>query len=431
MTDSQYKSLTEDIFGRFPSVQKDGFGSGAYKPGLERMTAFLELLGNPHRRYRCIHVAGTNGKGSVCSMITSSLAASGLKTGLYTSPHILDFRERMRTVCDDKEGRHDLHLVSREYVYGFLTRWHEEFDRIGLSFFEITTGLAFKWFADECVDIAVVEVGLGGRLDSTNVITPLLSIITSIGLDHCDLLGDTLGKIAAEKAGIIKRNVPVVIGEYRSETAGVFRDVAMTRNAPLYFSSEDPPCSIDLDLEGECQPQNLRTVLTALRVAGFEPNLDAISHTASRTGFEGRWEHLRESPAVICDIGHNAHALEHNFRQLGRLVASEGYGCLVIVYAVMADKDLDAIFPLMPSFAQYIFTTPKGRRALPAGQIRERYLKSLPDNDLHGRMVLAVDDVRTAVNTALEYASQYKKPLVFIGGSTFAVAEAKPLFQEA
>ena len=504
MSESEYKELLDKIFVRFPSVQSSGFGASSYKPGLEHMTEFLDVLGNPHRAYKTVHVAGTNGKGSVCNMLASALAATGLKTGLYTSPHILDFRERMR-ILEDKESlsrharldraSHPCHfdrsgeiykLVPKEYVFNFLKQWGSEFERLNLSFFEITTGMAFKWFADAGVDVAVIEVGLGGRLDSTNVITPELSIITSIGLDHCDLLGDTLEAIAGEKAGIIKPGVPVVIGEFRPETAPVFIAKAKALNSPIYFaedfghltnpqkkiifpdgaektnfllrsgpthqmpkyasviSSEVEKSHITLDLQGEYQEANLRTVLTALSVmpdliGHLTPAvLSAIAHTAVRAGFGGRWEHLSEQPLVICDIGHNAHALKHNFAQLESMMASGEYDCLIIVYAVMADKDLDAILPLMPQKAHYIFTTPKGKRALPAARIRERFLdfarndknEARNDKEKASEFALkAIDDVQEAVKEALKEASAYKKPIIYIGGSTFAVAEAKPLFR--
>lgn len=456
-------------------MQSAGFSGDAYKPGLDNMVRFLEVLGNPHKEFRCVHVAGTNGKGSVCNMLASAFAATGCKTGLYTSPHILDFRERMRIVSEVRGDNPKAEnkgpwpsgyspdkpiwsLVPKEYVFQFLKQWAGTFDRLRLSFFEITTGMAFKWFADEGVDVAVIEVGLGGRLDSTNVITPELSIITSIGLDHCDLLGDSLEKIAYEKAGIIKPGVPVVIGEYRPETAPVFRQVASERKSPIFFAEESglrtvypkaETSQIRLDLQGEYQRANLRTVLTALGVLGMPgraghdegPSLpaatgnltaavrEAIAHTAARTGFGGRWEHLSEDPLVICDIGHNAHALSHNFPQLEGMMESGVYDCLIIVYAVMADKDLDAILPLMPRCAHYIFTTPKGKRALPAAKIQEKY-DDYGLRTVYPKAAVAIDDVQEAVREALKTASAYKKPIIYIGGSTFAVAEAKPIFQK-
>ncbi|MBQ7468050.1 MAG: bifunctional folylpolyglutamate synthase/dihydrofolate synthase [Bacteroidales bacterium] len=426
MSDLEYKELLDDIFVRFPSVQNSGFGKEAYKPGLEHMVRFLELLGNPHRAYRTVHVAGTNGKGSVCNMLASVLGAKGYKTGLYTSPHILDFMERMRIGKD---------LVPKEYVGEFLKKWKPEFERLELSFFEITTGLAFKWFADSKADWAVIEVGLGGRLDSTNVIIPKLSIITSIGLDHCDLLGDTLEKIAYEKAGIIKPGVPVVIGERRPETEPVFRQVAAGCGSPLTFAPAPGHASLAerMDLQGECQQYNLETVLAALQILDIQEDslvYEAIANTADRMDFHGRWEMLCRRSMTICDIGHNAHALSHNFAQLERMVDRDGYDCLIIVYAVMADKDLSAILPLMPRCARYIFTTPKGKRALPAAKIKDLFLKEISTGQMSHPRAMAIDSVKEAVLEAFREASAYNKPLIYIGGSTFAVAEAVPAIKD-
>lgn len=426
MSDLEYKELLDDIFVRFPSVQNTGFSGDAYKPGLERMQAFLALLGQPQNEFKCIHVAGTNGKGSVSNMLASVLGAKGYKTGLYTSPHILDFRERMRIGKD---------LVPKEYVGEFLKKWKPEFERLELSFFEITTGLAFKWFADSKADWAVIEVGLGGRLDSTNVIIPQLSIITSIGLDHCDLLGDTLEKIAYEKAGIIKPGVPVVIGERRPETEPVFRQVAAGCGSPLTFAPAPGHAALTerMDLQGECQQYNLETVLTALQILDIQEDdvvEGAIANTADRMDFHGRWEMLCRRPMTICDIGHNAHALSHNFAQLERMVDRDGYDCLIIVYAVMADKDLSAILPLMPRCARYIFTTPKGKRALPAAKIKDLFLKEISTGQMSHPRAMAIDSVKEAVLEAFREASAYNKPLIYIGGSTFAVAEAVPAIKD-
>ncbi len=470
-----YQSVLEELFQRFPSVQNVPFSQG-YKPGFDRMREFDAILGAPASRLRCIHVAGTNGKGSVANMLASALASTGASVGLYTSPHILDFRERMRIVSGP--GRSVPALVPKEYVYDFITRYRKEFERLDLSFFEITTGLAFKWMADSKVDWAVIEVGLGGRLDSTNIITPALSVVTSIGLDHCALLGNTLGEIAAEKAGIFKSGVPALVGERRPETEPVFARIAESAGAPLHFACDMALEGIPLDdiyarmdLQGAGQQTNLRTVLSALDILQIpvtQPVQDAIVHTASRMDFHGRWERLCTSPEVICDIGHNAAALEGNFR---RLEASGKR--LIIVYAVMADKDLGAILPLMPRQASYIFTTPKTRRALPAEDILARFLdgrdicdraeteSALHDGKpvaAHGHMngrgpkdpkgllggtkrsggfdacnaaqwsAIAVDSVKDAVAEAMENADG--DTLVYIGGSTFAVAEAIPLFRE-
>ena len=320
-SEEKYTEMIEKLFLRFPSFQKAG--ASAYKPGIQNMELIDQLMGHPHRNYKIIHVAGTNGKGSVSNMLTSSLAACGYKVGLYTSPHILDFRERMR-VLEESVYRY----VSKQYVWDFLHQWRDTFDHFDLSFFEITTIMALQWFADEKVDYVVLETGLGGRLDSTNIVKPVLSVITNIGLDHCDMLGETLPEIAFEKAGIIKPEVPVVIGETHPETAQVFDRKVLYTNLPqpafmgnraaimslLVFAdqTETPlweqheQMLSQMDLQGSYQRKNLRTALAALSVLGVDMNdsiKDAIIHTAERTGFRGRWERISESPVTICDIG--------------------------------------------------------------------------------------------------------------------------------
>lgn len=393
-------------------MQKDGFTSGAYKPGLERMQAFDRYLGYPSRQFKSIHIAGTNGKGSVANLVASALQSCGLSTGLFTSPHILDFRERIRA-----NG-----IIPVEYVFKQLTSWIPWIEENNLSFFEITTGLAFKYFADSGVDYAVIETGLGGRLDSTNILEkPELAIITSIGLDHMALLGDTLEKIAAEKAGIFKEGVPALIGEALPETRPVFQARA-NGFCPLFFAEEMEPLYWDrredilpaMDLGAEVQRGNLRTVLSALEILGIrdERIIDGIIHTARNMEFHGRWERLQKEPLVIADIGHNAHALRHNFSQLEAMNRP-----LIIVYGIMADKDLDAIIPLMPRKATYIFTSPATPRALPARDLADRF----------GRPSTVIDNVQEAVKKALEIAG--KDTIIYIGGSTFVVSEALPLFK--
>lgn len=459
----KYNSLINDIFQRFPSVQTSSFND-AYKPGLQHMTDFNNLLGNPDKNYRTIHVAGTNGKGSVANMLSSVLAGAGLKVGLYTSPHIIDFRERMRVVDGSTSE-----LVSKEYVYDFLEKWSVMFDKMELSFFEITTGLAFKWFEDQNVDIAVIEVGLGGRLDSTNIITPELSIVTSIGLDHCDLLGDTLDKIAFEKAGIFKKGVPALVGETRPETEPVFRarfvqvnanvtsSLTQTKTALTFADQTEPSLwymSGDLlrlmDLQGEYQARNLRTVMAALdilrdlwAVPGDSESwkrvvdrlldkvnvADSLIHTASRMDFHGRWERLSTNPDVICDIGHNAPALKYNFGQLNSYLESGKYSSLIMVYGIMADKDLDAIMPLFPENATWIFTTPQTRRSDSAEDIKERYSAYCASCGRPATRLYVQNSVKEAVAMALKTAAAYGgNPLIYIGGSTFVVSEAVPCF---
>ena len=436
--EEQYSAETAALFQRFPSVQNATF-TEAYKPGLERMEAFDALLGRPHRSYRTIHVAGTNGKGSVANMLASALSACGFKVGLYTSPHLLDFRERMRVT---EEGGTCVRLVPKEYVLDFILCRKPDFERLELSFFEITTGMALKWFEDEKVDYAVIEVGLGGRLDSTNIITPQLSVVTSIGLDHCDLLGDTLERIAAEKAGIFKPGVPALAGEVLPETLPVFIAKAEEVGTELYVAENEDPflwdrreeLLRDMDLQGAGQDKNLRTVLTALDILGIRSPAvpDALVHTAARMDFHGRWERINSCPDIICDMGHNAQALRGNFARLERMLADGEYASLIIVYGIMADKDLDAILPLMPQDATYIFTTPRTRRALPARTILDRYSAFCREQGRGTSRLYACDSVREAAGMAVNLAAQTrspgKKPLIFIGGSIFVLAEAIPCF---
>ena len=410
---TRYEDLIHDIFTRFPSVQKEGFKPGAYKPGLEGMIGFDEALGHPSRQIRTIHVAGTNGKGSVANMLAAALTAAGFKTGLYTSPHLVDFRERMR-ICGE--------MVPKDYVEEFLVKWKPYIEAENLSFFEITTGMAFRWFADQQVDIAVIEAGLGGRLDSTNLITPVLSVITSIGLDHCALLGNTLEEIAGEKAGIMKPGVPCIIGESNPATDPVF-DAKADGFCPLIYADRIEPRLWDrheailasMDLQAPVQRKNLRTVLTALEqpvILGLVPGISTeerlvygIEHTAQLMHFHGRWERLRESPLVIADIGHNAHALKSNFAALEAMNRP-----LIIVYGIMADKDLGAIIPLMPRKARYIFVAPDTPRAMPAEEIQRRC-----------GFGITAPSVKAGMEIAMKEAAQ--DTVIYVGGSTFVVAE--------
>ena len=449
-SESRYRALLEEIFQRFPSVQKTDFAT-AYKPGLAGMEAFCEALGHPERAFKSIHVAGTNGKGSVASLLTAALAGVGLRVGLYTSPHLVDFRERARIVSGDS-----FDLIPKDYVFDFLTTWEPYFIEHGLSFFEITTGLAFKWFADAGVDAAVIETGLGGRLDSTNVITPELALVTTIGLDHCALLGNTLEAIAGEKAGIFKPGVPALVGESNPETDPVFDDKSWML-CPLTYADKVRPSLWHrrqdilkkMDLQADVQEKNLRTVLAAVDILKQIPGFKALADTegvlagitgaARRTGFRGRWERLSELPFVICDIGHNPQAVQYNFAQLRRYVEEGRCSSLIIVYGIMADKDLDSILPLMPVDATYIFAAPDTARALPAAEILKRFTAAQAGAPLRAYVA---DSVRQAVQMAMQLAQTLSQqtnrsasaskpvpPLVFIGGSAFVVAEALPLFR--
>lgn len=466
-SENEYEKMIGELFVRFPSFQKAG--RTAYKPGIANMEFFDQMNGHPHRRYATVHVAGTNGKGSVCSMLASVLAASGLKVGLYTSPHIIDFRERMRIL--DGTGTADgagqcaapkVSYISKEEVWNFIARWRETFEHLDMSFFEITTSMAFDWFAASEVDAAVIETGLGGRLDSTVIITPVLSVITNIGLDHCDLLGDTLGEIAFEKAGIIKPGVPAVVGESDPETDPVFERKVLYSNLPLpqymgdrsrimslfTFADKTSPRGWEshgeilgrMDLKGEYQEKNLRTALACVQVlASSFPALaaapwkrieDAIEHAAQYSEFHGRWETLSEDPWIICDIGHNAHGLKYNFHQLSKMLSEGKCSDLIMVYGTVADKDYSAVFPLMPESATYIFTNASGRRACPAGTVMEKYGAFCRETGRDNGRIFEADTVEEAVKKAVALAKVKSagchggEPLIYVGGSTYVVSEA-------
>lgn len=479
-SEKAYDEMIGKLFVRFPSFQKTG--ASAYKPGIGNMEFFDQLAGHPHRQYKIIHIAGTNGKGSVSNMLSSVLAAQGLKVGLYTSPHILDFRERIRVVtCHPGRSEGSFHLISQKDVWLFVQQWQETFDHLDMSFFEITTSMALTWFAQQKVDVVVLETGLGGRLDSTNIVNPVLSIITNIGLDHCDMLGETLPEIAFEKAGIIKPKVPVVVGESHPETDAVFERKVLYTNLPepffmgsrttimslLTFADKVEPSLWlhqeeilrKMDLQGKYQMKNLRTVMAALDViasgnlldgTGILPPpdrrnphrergpvestdsrmQDALIHTAARTGFRGRWEKLSDDPYVICDIGHNEHGLKYNFAHLERMKAEGRCTDLIIVYGSVADKDVDSVIHLMPQDAIYVFTQAQGKRALPAENIRDRYLAFCEENKRATDRIYCAGTVIEAMKNAYEIAAGIVAadpdghPLIYVGGSTYVVSEA-------
>lgn len=405
---------------RTPSFQN--VGAAAYKPGLETMLEFDALLGHPSRHLRCIHVAGTNGKGSVSSFLAATLSGKGRRVGLYTSPHLTDFRERIKIVTED-----GFELIPREAVEEFLDACEGFIESRRPSFFEITTVMAFWYFAAAGVDLAVVECGLGGRLDSTNLITPLVSVITNIGLEHCAYLGDTLEKIAFEKAGIIKPGVPAVIGEINDATRPVFEKAASERGCELIFAPErnfHPNCE-GMDLAGGYQRQNLATVATALEILrthyGIEADTSRLPHAAALTGLHGRWEKLAEKPDIICDIGHNAHGLRRVFDQL-RAVAPM-YHHVYLIFGVVSDKDVDAIAPLMikpGDDVSYILTQPANQRAMPVDQLAARLAP-------YGISGIQIPTVAGAVALARKEAAA--EDLIFIGGSNFTVSDAVALFK--
>ena len=416
-----YEEKIAWLFNQFPTYQK--VGRVAYKPGIETMEAFDALLGHPHRKFRSVHIAGTNGKGSTSHMLAAGLAACGLKVGLYTSPHLVDFRERMKIVEGDS-----FRMVPKEWVEAFLDRWQSFFEAEKPSFFEITTGMAFAFFADAEVDVAVIETGLGGRLDSTNVITPILSVITNIGLEHCEHLGYTLEAVAGEKAGIIKPGVPAVVGEFLPETRPVFEAKAAACGSPLTFAVEAPACLeltvADLDLPGDYQARNLCTLSAAVGVLQGLLPLDlaafrtGVCAAARRTGLHGRWETLREAdPAagkakIICDTGHNAHGLRWVAEQIDRI--SCDYDDVFMILGLAREKDIDAIAPLLPRNVHYIWTQASSPRALPAVDLAN----AMSDHGLSGRVAFTVQD---ALAEADRLASA--SDLIFIGGSNFVVCE--------
>lgn len=434
----QYDEAVKALFSKHPSVQDAGFGAGAYKPGLEAMEKIDALLGHPWRRWRSIHVAGTNGKGTVCSMAAAALAADGTPTGLYTSPHLIDFRERMKVVRGSS-----FTTISEEEVLEFLDTFKEDIEP--LSFFEITTAMAFWWFDRQKISFAVIEVGLGGRLDATNVITPEVSVVTSIGLDHCALLGDTRELIAGEKAGIFKRGVPAVVWGHDEATDQVFEARAKSVGCPLHYADEtsagiqtrasqdthlcESPDAVlskcDSPEAGHRVPNpednhlsaDRLTATTALSLMkGFRltpERLAALDDYKAITGLHARWEEInRAGKTFIFDIGHNSAALEGCFAKL--MYRAAGHRPL-IVYGVMADKDLDAIAPLFPAEADYLLCAPATQRALPVAKLYERLSELRPD--------LATEPA-TSVADAIKAALASEHDLIYVGGSTFVASEA-------
>ena len=386
-------------------------GGAAYKEGLENTLTLDAHFGHPHRRYRTIHVAGTNGKGSCSHTLAAVLQEAGYKVGLYTSPHLVDFRERIRVNGVP---------VPEEYVIRFVEEERSFFEPLHPSFFELTTAMAFRYFADERVDVAVVEVGLGGRLDCTNIIRPDLCVITNISFDHVQFLGDTLAKIAGEKAGIIKRGVPVVIGEATEETRPVFEAKAKETDAPIYFAEdcdrEDYP-DIEFELKGLYQKKNKQTLLTALpllKEAGYHIDEQAVrsgfAHVTSLTGLMGRWQKLQNSPTLVCDTGHNVGGIRYIVEQL----KEEKYRRLHIVMGMVNDKDVQGVLGLMPKEAVYYFTQASVKRAMPAGRLKELGLEA----GLRGECYA---DVPAAVRAAQK--ESLPEDFIFVGGSSFIVAD--------
>lgn len=427
-----YKEVTDYLFASIPSFQQ--IGNGAYKPGLERIEQFCNALGNPQKTYLVIHVAGTNGKGSVSHTIASVLQAAGYHTGLFTSPHLKDFRERIKV---------DGQMIGEQDVVRFVEHNKTEMEQLELSFFEMSAALAFKYFEECGVEVAVIETGLGGRLDATNIVRPVLSIITNIGLEHTALLGDTIAKIAGEKAGIIKPHTPVVIGESDDESSPVFEAKAAAEEAPICFADRCFECTdqhptgsgrsmytlrstengserqLEMDLQGFCQRKNIVTVYTAISILQRYSPLsisnralrDGCRDAAFSTGLMGRWQTLDYKPFTVCDTGHNAHGLKDVVEQISR----QKYNRLFMVVGFVSDKDLTKIIPLMPREATYIFTQSSVARALPVSQLKSKF-------EEYGITGTAVAGVKNAIAAARAMASA--DDMIFVGGSTFTVADA-------
>ena len=408
-------------------------GASAYKPGLDNTLRLMEHVGNPHRQLRAVHVAGTNGKGSTCHLTAAVLQAAGLRVGLFTSPHLVSLTERIRI-----NGK----PISEEEVAAFVAQHRSFLDEVQPSFFETMTAMAFDYFVREKVDIAVIETGLGGRLDSTNVLTPLLSVITNIGMDHTEFLGNTLTQIAREKAGIIKPGVPCVIGETHPQTMNVFLERARecgilgegleTTGCRIWFADQcgfmrkrrlrEAPVS---DLQGNYQDHNLQTAYVALQVLRNYTPLDFLrtsyiqygfSHVCALTGLRGRWETLRDKPLVICDTGHNSHGLQYVARQLKELPHPD----IRIIFGMVNDKDTEVVMWLLPCGERYhyIFTTPDTQRARSAGEMAALW-RSVHCGE--GTECIAIDSPQEALSYALQHAAQ--EDAVFIGGSNYLVGE--------
>lgn len=402
-----YHEILDWLFSQLPMYQKQG--ASAYRKDLYNTILLSDYLGNPEKEIKTIHIAGTNGKGSTSSMISSVLQEAGYKVGLYTSPHLKDFRERIKI-----NGK----KISKKFVCEFVLEHKPFFENNNLSFFEMTVGLAFDYFKKQKVDVAVIEVGMGGRLDSTNIISPLVSVITNIGLDHTQFLGNSLAEIASEKAGIIKPNIPVVIGEYTPETKKIFTEKAQTTKSKIYFASDLISENPKSDLIGKYQQKNKKTVLQTLKILQKENHFNisekniknGLLNVVKNTGLLGRWQILQENPKIICDAAHNKHGLEIILAEIQK----EKFDKLHIVFGAVNDKDLDSVLPLFPKNAIYYFCKPNVPRGLETDILQEK-AKTF---SLNGK---SYSSVKNALRSAKKKASE--TDLIFVGGSTFVVAE--------
>ena len=401
-----YSETTNWLFSQLPMYQN--VGKSAYKADLCQTLKLAKQLNHPEHKFKSIHVGGTNGKGSTAHMLASVLQEAGYKVGLYTSPHLKEYRERIR-INGIK--------ISENFVVDFVANNKSFFEANALSFFEMSVGMAFDYFAQEQVDIAVVEVGLGGRLDSTNILKPEVSVITNIGLDHTQFLGTTLEAIAGEKAGIIKSNTPIVIGETQLETEIVFRTKATKEQAPIYFADQRIQTTPPTSLKGACQIHNVRTVLQTIEILNtraFTIPTKAVHQgllkVTENNGLRGRWEVLGSSPKIICDTAHNREGLRLVFKQL----QSEKFQHLHVVLGLVNDKDVSSLIDLFPKHAQYYFCKPNVPRGLEAFQLAEIFKKNKHKGSVYS-------SVKDALNAAKQSASH--EDLIYVGGSTFVVAE--------
>ncbi|GAB6982178.1 bifunctional folylpolyglutamate synthase/dihydrofolate synthase [Prevotella dentasini] len=420
-----YQETTEYLFNSTPVFEH--VGASAYKDGLDNTLALDKHFGHPHTHFRSIHIAGTNGKGSCSHTLASILQADGYKVGLYTSPHLVDFRERIRINGE---------MIPEQYVIDFVEQERGFFEPLHPSFFELTTAMAFKYFAEQHVDIAVIEVGLGGRLDCTNIITPLLSVITNISFDHTQFLGDTLGKIAYEKAGIIKQGTPVIIGEAVPETRVVFESRAQKMDSLIVFAEDIPAITasaslpsggrhydtryfgpVNGELGGIYQDKNANTVLTAaiqLYNQNIIRSVDSVARgfetVCQSTGLMGRWQKIHDSPIAICDTGHNA----GGWKYISQQIRAQHNKAKHIVFGMVDDKDINTVMELLPDDAHYYWTQPSNKRAVSA----ERVAELAEHHGLTGKVCPSVPE---AYQTALENA--HADDFVFVGGSSYVVAD--------
>lgn len=418
-----YQESIDYLFGQVPMFQR--VGANAYKPGLDTSIALAAMYGNPQNSFKTIHVAGTNGKGSVSHTIAAILQESGYKVGLYTSPHLVDFRERIRVNGE---------MIPRENVVEFVEKYKSLTHDLHPSFFELTMMMAFDYFRNAKVDVAVIEVGLGGRLDSTNIITPELCVITNISFDHMQFLGDTLPKIASEKAGIMKHGIPVVIGEAEGDVRKVFEDKSAEVGAPIVFAQDEPAVmtstrkedyieyyttrygKLESELVGECQKHNANTILKAVDLLSGKFNIvnaavgRAFRNVCSLTGLMGRWMKIGDNPRVVCDTGHNEGGIKYIVKQL----KEEKYNVLRIVIGFVSDKDVSHIINLLPSNAKYYFTQAQIPRAMDSETLRDMAVAA----GLNGE---SFPSVEAAFNAAMSEAKA--DDMIYVGGSTFVVAD--------